>query len=93
VPEAARKIERSGEKLSMKNRGPIAESSLKASDLIGHRPVRTSQQGGSDRNTWDNCKEKAMSRIPHSSLSEFKALKSPLGIAAILLLFSVLEQW
>jgi hypothetical protein len=33
-----------------------------------------------------------LSRIPHSSLSEFKSLKSPLGIAAMLLLFSVLEQ-
>ncbi len=51
VPETARKTERSGEKLSRKNRGPMAESSLKESDLIGNKPVRTGQQGGSERNT------------------------------------------
>ncbi len=55
VPEAARKTERSGEKLSRKNRGPMTESSLKASDLIGGRPVNTGQQGGSG--TYDRSNE------------------------------------
>jgi hypothetical protein len=73
VPEAARKTDRWGEKLSRKNRGPMTESSLKASDLIGDRPIRRpARRQQTEAREWGNAygKERATKMIPRAQQTQ-----------------------